>query len=87
MKKMLGEGHPLTAVSIYNLAYHYEDVDLYSKAEQLFIEAINIFENIYGDINEQSLLANLSLAHLTKGRVYMQSRKSYCVEELSFQQH
>ena len=61
---MLGTNHPDYAIVVNNLASLYEDMNRFSEAEPLYLEALKIMKNVYGADHQSYAIVVANLAEL-----------------------
>ena len=54
-KQVLGDKHPDTATTLFDLAWLYKDRGQYEQAEPLFKEALEIREHVLGPLHPDTL--------------------------------
>ncbi|WP_051151141.1 tetratricopeptide repeat protein [Mastigocladopsis repens] len=65
-KRLLGEQHPSVALSLDNLAYFYNSQGRYSEAEPLYLQALEIDQQVFGENhpNTATVRKNLEISGL-----------------------
>ena len=73
-REHLGSDHPLTLVSITNLAFSYDSLERYEEAEKLYLEAAAISERILSDSSaERGVLYNNLCYHYRSRGLFEQA--------------
>ncbi|MBI4851749.1 MAG: tetratricopeptide repeat protein, partial [Acidobacteria bacterium] len=77
-RKMLGDNHPTTAVSINNLALLYSRKGDYIKAEALYLKTLEIYRKTLGENHRETATSISNLANLyNKKGDYTRAEKMY----------